>query len=87
MDANLAIGPVIHGSPSQPVAVLEAAKDSLHFLLARIAHGHLLGGPVQAIGEQHGAAQAMIDKPLPCRSVEFKLQPPAAILGFDLIGD
>jgi len=38
MDANLAIGPVIHRSPSQPVAVLQAAKDSLDFLLAGMAH-------------------------------------------------
>src|SRR5215469_13254135 len=87
MDANLAIGPVIHRSPSQPVAVLESAKDSLDFLLARIAKSHLLGGPVHAIAEQHGTAQAMIDEPLPSRSVKFKLQPPPTLRGFDLIAN
>jgi len=85
MDANLAIGPVIHRSPAQPVAVLEAAKDPLDFLLAGIAHGHLLGTPIHAIGDEHGAPQTMIDKPLPGRRVECKLQPPVTILGFDLI--
>src|SRR5215831_18314146 len=79
MDANLAIGPVIHRPPSQPVAILEAAKDSLDFLLARIAHGDLLGSPVRPIGEQHRATQTMIDEPLPSRGVKFKLQPPPRI--------
>src|SRR4051794_52983 len=34
VDANLAIGPVIHRSPTQPVSVFETAKNSLDFLLA-----------------------------------------------------
>src|SRR5919204_6964567 len=49
MDANLAIGPVIHRSPPQPVSLFEAAKHSLDFLLAGVAHSHLLGGPMRAI--------------------------------------
>src|SRR6516225_11456279 len=69
MDANLAIGPVIHRSPSQPVAVLEPAKDSLDFLLAGIAHSDLLCGPIHPVGKQDRATQTMIDKPLPGRRV------------------
>ena len=87
MDANLAIGPVIHRSPTQPVSILEAAKDSLDFLLAGIAHGYLLGGPIYTIGEQHGATQAMIHEPLPGSRIEIKLQPPLAITGLDLIAN
>src|SRR5215469_10241409 len=87
MDADLAIGPVIHRPPSQPVSVFEAAEDSLDFLLARIAHGHLLGAPIQAIGEQHGAPQSMIDEPLPGSAIECQLQPPLTITGFDLIAN
>ena len=87
MDANLAIGPVIHRAPSQPVAVLEAAKDSLDFLLAGIAHGYLLGAPVHAIGEEHGATQTMIDELLPGCGVELKLQPPPTIQILDLIAN
>src|SRR5215469_4904137 len=87
MDTNLAIGPVKHRPPPQPVAILEAAKDSLDFLLARIAHGDLFGGPVHPIGEQHGATQTMIDEPLPGGGVKFKLQPPPTVLGFDLVAN
>src|ERR671919_85732 len=82
MDANLAVGPVIHRSPAQPVAIFEAAKDSLDFLLAGIAHGDLLGGPVHTVGEQHGATETMVDKPLPGSGVEVELQPPSAITEF-----
>src|SRR5579863_10061968 len=87
VDANFAVGPVIHWSPAQPVSIFEPAKDLLDFLLAGIADGYLLGTPIHAIGEQHGASQAMIDEPLPGSSIEIKLQPPPAILGFDLITD
>src|SRR6516225_96400 len=87
VDANLAVGPVIHRSPAQPVSIFEAAEDSLDFLLTGIAHGHLLGAPIHSIGEQHGAPQTMIDEPLPGRCIEFELQPPLTIPGFDLISD
>jgi len=88
VDANLAVGPVIHRSPAQPVAVLEAAKDSLDFLLPGIAHSDWLCAPIHPVGEQHRATQTMIDEPLPGSSVEFKLQPPVTIiLGFDLIAN
>ena len=87
MDANLAIRPVIHRSPSEPVSLLEAAKDPFDFLLAGIAHGYLLGGPIYTISEQHGATQTMIDEPLPGSGIEIKLQPPLTITGFDLIAN
>src|SRR5215469_2094645 len=87
MNANFAIGPVIHRPPSQPVTILESAEHSLDFLLAGIADGHLLGSPVHAIGEQHGATQAMIHEPLPGRGIELELQPPSTIPGFELIAN
>ncbi len=73
VDANLAVGPVIHRSPAEPVSVFEAAKNFLDFLLPGIAEGYLLSGPIHAIGEQHGAAQAMIHEPLPGSGIEIKL--------------
>src|SRR2546421_12485025 len=79
MDANLAIGPVIHRSPSQPVSILEAAKDALDFLLSGIAHGHLFSGPVHTIGEQHSATRTMIDERLPGIAIEIKWQRPLTI--------
>src|ERR1700674_844925 len=87
MDTNFAIGPVVHQPPSQPVSILEAAKDSLDFLLAGIADGYLLGAPVHAIGEQHGATQTLIHESLPGSGIEIKLQPPPTITGFELITD
>jgi hypothetical protein len=33
--------------------------------LGGVAEGDLLGGPIHAIGKQHGATQTMIDEPLP----------------------
>jgi Beta-lactamase len=47
--------------------------------------GHLLGSPVHAISEEHGAAQAMIDEPLPGSGIELELQPPSSVAGFDLL--
>ena len=64
MNADVVIGPLIHRSPAQPVAVLETPKDSFDVLLAGVAKGDLLGGPIHAIGKQHGATQTMIDEPL-----------------------
>jgi hypothetical protein len=47
----------------------------------------LLGGPIHAIGEQHGATEAMIHQSLPGNGIEIKLQTPLTITGFDLITD
>src|SRR6266478_799829 len=85
VDADLAISPVMHRSPAQPVSIFETAKNPLNFLLAGIPDGNLLGGPVHSIGEQHGAPQAMIHEPLPGSRIEIKLEPPLTIMGFDLI--
>src|SRR5664279_4658459 len=87
VDTNLAVGPVIHRPPAQPVSIFESAKDPLDFLLAGIAEGDLPGAPIQAIGEQHGAPQAMIHETLPGSGIEIKLQPPLTLPGFDLITD
>jgi hypothetical protein len=87
MDAN-AIGPVTHRPPAQPVSIFKWAKNPLDFLLAAIADGNLLGGgPIHAIGEQHGATQAVIHEPLPGSDIKIKLQPPLTLMGFNLITD
>jgi hypothetical protein len=41
--------------------------------LGGVAEGDLLGGPIHAIGKQHGATQTMIDEALPNRAIEVKL--------------
>jgi hypothetical protein len=55
MDANLAVGPVMHRSPSEPLSVFQAAEDALDLLLAGITDHHLFRRPVHAVGEQHGS--------------------------------
>src|SRR5580704_8729188 len=51
MNADLAVGPVVHRSPAQPLSILESAEDSLDGLLAGVSCCHLLRCPVHAIGE------------------------------------
>src|SRR5256884_4430862 len=34
VDADLAVGPVMHRSPTEPLSVFQAAEDALHLLLA-----------------------------------------------------
>src|SRR5215471_10886604 len=87
VDANFAVGPVIHRSPAQPVSLFEAAENPLDGLLAGIAQSHLLGAPIHPVGKQYRAPQAMLDEPLPGRGIEFELQPPVTLAGFDLIPD
>ena len=59
MHADLAVGPVIHRSPGQPLTVLESAKHALDLLLTRVTGDYLLSAPVQTVGEQHGAAEPL----------------------------
>ena len=87
MDANLAIGPVIHGSPAQPVSILQSPKDSLDILLTGVAQGHLLGGPIHTVGEQHRAAQTVLDESLPGDGIKVKLEPPLTLVRFELIAN
>src|SRR5437016_5918542 len=56
MDADLAVGPVMQRSPTQPLSVFQAAEDALDLLLAGITGHHLFRRPVQAVGEQHSSA-------------------------------
>jgi hypothetical protein len=55
--------------------------------LRGVAEGHLLGAPVHPIGQQNGASQAMVHKPLPGGRGEVKLQFPPALLELDLLAD
>src|SRR5438132_741359 len=56
MDADLAVGPVMHWSPTEPLSVFQAAEDALDLLLAVITGYNLFRRPVHAVGEQHRAA-------------------------------
>ena len=49
MNPDLAVGPMIHGSPAQPVPIFQAAEYLLNLLLTRIRCHHLLSGPVGSI--------------------------------------
>jgi hypothetical protein len=51
MDADLAVGPVMHGPPAQPLSILESAEDFLDGLLAGVSRRYLFRRPVHAIGE------------------------------------
>src|SRR5439155_6178314 len=73
MDADLAVGPVMHRSPTQPLSVFQAAEDALDLLLAGITGHHLFRRPVQAVGEQHGSAQTTTEQALKRGLIEIKL--------------
>src|ERR1700704_2038138 len=64
MDPYLLIGPVIHRSPLQPFAILEPAEHLFDLLLAGVAGNYLLGGPVEAVGPEHGSSQTMSQQTL-----------------------
>ena len=49
MHANLAIRPVMHPSPAQPLSILESAEDSLDGLLTGVSRSYLFRRPVHAI--------------------------------------
>src|SRR6266700_8302966 len=85
MDAKLAVGPVVHGSPAQPVSLLESPKHALHGLLAAVGSHHLLGSPVQAVGQQRSSAQPPAEKPVEGRLIEVELEAPAALFLAQLI--
>ena len=47
VNANLAIGPVVHRAPTEPVAIFESAEDLLDPLLAGIGGNDLFSRPIQ----------------------------------------
>ena len=49
VNADLAVGPVIHRTPPQPVPIFEAAEDLLDLLLARECSHDLFSGPIRTI--------------------------------------
>src|SRR5271156_2889968 len=57
MNADLAVGPMMHRTPVQPIAILQSAEDALNLLLAGVAGHYLFGRPIHTIGEQRGAAE------------------------------
>ena len=85
MDANLLVGPVIHGSPSQPVPFFQPTEHPLDLLLAGVTRQDLLGGPVHAIGQQRSTTQTMRQQLFQSSMIEIKLQMPAAIALLQLI--
>jgi hypothetical protein len=87
MDADLAIRPVVHRSPSEPLSILESAEDSLDGLLAGVSGRYLFRRPVHAIGEQNRAAEAMRQQALPSNGVEVKLEMPTAVVLLQFVVD
>ena len=49
VDPDLPISPVVHGSPAEPLSILESAEDSLDGLLAGVSLRYLFRRPVPAI--------------------------------------
>lgn len=84
-DANLAVGPVVHGSPAQPVSVLEPAKHALHGLLDAVGSHHLLGSPIQAVGQERSSSQSPAEKLVESRLIEVELELPAALFLAQLV--
>jgi hypothetical protein len=62
-------GLLVHGTPIQPAAIFQSEEDALDLLLARVCGDDLFGGPVQAVGEQHGAPQALSEEMLKGRRI------------------
>jgi hypothetical protein len=49
MDANLAAGPLMHRSPSEPLSVSQTAEDALDLLLAGVAGHESLGSLIRKV--------------------------------------
>src|ERR1017187_10315283 len=71
VDADLPISPVVHGSPAEPLSILESAEDSLDGLLAGVSGRYLFRRPVHATGEQNRAAETMRQQALPGQRHHF----------------
>jgi hypothetical protein len=69
-------GPVIHRIPTRPLSILESAERAFDVLLTGITGDHLLGTPVHAVGQQHGAPQALIEQLRQGGRIEVELQMP-----------
>ena len=76
--ADLAVGPVVHRAPAEPVAILESPKDLLDVLRAAVGGDHLFGRPRQAVGDQDGASEPFREDPLEAALIEVKLEPAVA---------
>jgi hypothetical protein len=87
IDADLAVGPVMHGPPAQPLSVLESAEDSSDGLLTGISRRYLFRRPVHAIGEQNRAAEAMCQQALPGSDVEVELEMPVTLALLQFVVD
>ena len=76
MHANLAIGPVIHGTPVEPVPVLEPAENFFYGLLSAVASDDGLSLPIHAIGHQDGTTQSLCHQAMEGGGVDIELQIP-----------
>jgi hypothetical protein len=56
-------------------------------LLTGITGDHLLGAPVHAVGQQHGAPQALIEQVRQGGRIEVELQMPMSVALFQLIAN
>ena len=85
--ADLAVGPMMHGTPAQPLPIFETAKDLLYLLLTRVGGSDLLGAPVHAIGEQHGSAQPVSHQAQPGGVIKIELEMPMPVPEVQLVAE
>jgi hypothetical protein len=64
-------------APAEPIAVFQSAEHALDVLRSGVTRHDVFGCPVQAIGEQRGAAQAGRQQALERGMIEIELQMPA----------
>src|ERR1035441_6552587 len=60
VDADVRLGPVVHGAEGDDVGVFELAEGELGFGLGPVGGDDLGGGPVIVIGDQHVLAEELL---------------------------
>ena len=58
--ADFAIGPGVQRLPIQPVTFLEAPKNSFNLLLPSIGGHHMLGRPIEVVGDEQRAPKRWV---------------------------
>ena len=77
MDADLGIGPVEHGLPTEEVGIFHFGKGLLHLGLAAIGEHDLLIGPALLVGEQDALSELGFSDSRPSGGVRAVGQPQA----------
>ena len=87
MHADLAVGPVKHGPPQQPLAIFQAAENLFDLLLAGVGGGDVARRPVLTSGQQERAAEPVTDQMLVRHGVEVELRAPTTLDQFQFVAD